>query len=108
MSLYIHLRIRVLLCVASSSFISGGKFGSSYLGKATAAARAAPPIPNSACGILVRPNKTWLPVLGIFNVHTMLMRAIAQEGCRDTVRESALKVSPGRKIPCRTGESNLL
>ena len=25
----------------------------------------------------------------------------------DTVRESALKVDSGRKIPCRTGESNL-
>ena len=33
------------------------KFGSSYLGKATAAARAALPIPNSACGIFVCPNK---------------------------------------------------
>ena len=28
-------------------------------------------------------------------------------GCTDTVRESALKVDCGRKIPCRTGESNL-
>ena len=28
-------------------------------------------------------------------------------GCTDTVRESALKVDSRRKIPCRTGESNL-
>ena len=28
-------------------------------------------------------------------------------GCTDTVRESALKVDSGRKIPCRTRESNL-
>ena len=28
-------------------------------------------------------------------------------GCTDTVRESALKVDSGRKIPCRTMESNL-
>ena len=28
-------------------------------------------------------------------------------GCTDTVRESARKVYSGRKIPCRTGESNL-
>ena len=27
--------------------------------------------------------------------------------CADTVRESALIVDSGRKIPCRTGESNL-
>ena len=36
------------------------------------------------------------------------MHAIAHGGCTDThVRESALKVDSGRKIPCRTGESNL-
>ena len=40
-----------------SSLIPCGKFGSPYLGKATAAARAALPIPNSACGIFVCPNK---------------------------------------------------
>ena len=37
----------------------------------------------------------------------MLKHAIAHEGCTDTVGESALKVDSGRKIPCRTGESNL-
>ena len=37
----------------------------------------------------------------------MLMHAIAHESCTDTVRESALKVDSGRKIPCRIGESNL-
>ena len=35
------------------------------------------------------------------------MRAITQEGCTDTVGESALKVDSGRKIPCCTGEWNL-
>ena len=28
-------------------------------------------------------------------------------GCTDTVKESALKVDSGKKIPCRTGEPNL-
>ena len=37
----------------------------------------------------------------------MLVHVIAHEGCSDTVGESALKVDSGRKIPCRTGESNL-
>ena len=37
----------------------------------------------------------------------MLMQAIARGGVGDTVRESTLKVDSGRKIPCRTGESNL-
>ena len=35
------------------------------------------------------------------------MHAIAHGGHTDTVRECALKVDSRRKIPCRTGESNL-
>ena len=35
------------------------------------------------------------------------MYAIAHVGCTDTVRESALKVDSGRKIPDLTGDSNL-
>ena len=34
----------------------------------------------------------------------MLMHAIANGRCTDTVRESALKADSGRKIPCPTGE----
>ena len=41
----------------STSLIPCRKFGLPYLGKATAAARAALPIPNSACSIFVCPNK---------------------------------------------------
>ena len=36
----------------------------------------------------------------------MLMHAIAHAGCTQTVRESAPEVDSGRKIPCRTGDSN--
>ena len=36
-----------------------------------------------------------------------LMHAIAHDGCTDTVRESAVKVDSGRKVPCRDRESNL-
>ena len=35
------------------------------------------------------------------------MHAIAHGGVQTHIRESALKVDSGRKIPCRTGESNL-
>ena len=35
------------------------------------------------------------------------MYAIAPRGVRIYVRESALKADCGRKIPCRTGDSNL-
>ena len=44
---------------------------------------------------------------GIFNVRTDVNACDCTRGCRDTVRESALKVDSGRKIPCRTRESNL-
>ena len=44
---------------------------------------------------------------GIFNVRTDVNACDCAGGCTDTVRESALKADSGRKIPCRTGESNL-
>ena len=44
---------------------------------------------------------------GIFNMHTDVNACDCTRGCTDTLRESALKVDSGRKIPCRTGESNL-
>ena len=40
-----------------TSFIACRKFGLPYLGKATAAARAALPIPNSASGIFLCPKE---------------------------------------------------
>ena len=43
----------------------------------------------------------------IFNVRTDVNACDCARECTDTVRESALKVDRGRKIPCRTGESNL-
>ena len=44
---------------------------------------------------------------GIFSVRTDVNECDCARGCTDTVRESALKVDSGRKIPCRIGESNL-
>ena len=44
---------------------------------------------------------------GIFNARTDINARDYTRGSTDTVRESALKVDSGRKIPCRTGESNL-
>ena len=43
----------------------------------------------------------------IFNVRIDVNACDRTRGCTDTVRESALRVDSGRKIPCRTGESNL-
>ena len=43
----------------------------------------------------------------LFNVRKDVNACDCTRECTDTVRESALKVDCGRKIPCRTGESNL-
>ena len=43
----------------------------------------------------------------IFNVRKDVNAYNCTQGRMDTVRESALKVGSGRKIPCCTGESNL-
>ena len=42
----------------------------------------------------------------IFNTRTDVNACDCTRGFTDTVRESALKVDCGRKIPCRTWESN--
>ena len=43
----------------------------------------------------------------VFIVRTHVNACDCTRECTDTVRESALKVVSGRKIPCRTGKSNL-
>ena len=44
--------------------------------------------------------------LGFLTSAQMLMHVTAHRGCTDTVTESALEADSGRKIPCRTGDSN--
>ena len=68
----------------------------------TAAARAALPVPTSVCSICV----VWLPMCGVLYMHTDVMDSIAHGDCTNTVRESAQKCDPGRKMPCPTGDSN--
>ena len=43
----------------------------------------------------------------IFIVRTDVTARDCTRGCTDNKRESALKADSGKKIPCRTGESNL-
>ena len=54
----------------------------------------------SVC-VVFRVSRRWYgcQCLGFLTCTQMLMQAIAHGGCTDTVRESALKVAPGRKIP---------
>ena len=54
---------------------------------------------------IIHRTPTW--TTGSLTCAQMLMHAIAHGGVRTHVRESALKLDSGRKIPCRTGESNL-
>ena len=54
---------------------------------------------------IIHRTLTW--TTGSLTCAQILMHAIAHGGVRTHVRESALKVASGRKIPCRTGESNL-
>ena len=79
-----------------TSLIPCGKFGSPYLGKATAAARAVLPIPNCACGIFVRPSEGRLE---IFNMRSYITASNCTRGlyghCRRVCTESWL----GEKIP---------
>ena len=57
------------------------------------------------CVSIIHRTRTW--TTGSLTCAQMLMHAMARGGVRTHVRESALKVDSGRKIPCRTGESNL-
>ena len=56
------------------------------------------------CVQYFRLSKQWYgcKCLGILTCTQMLMHVIAHAGCTDTVRESALEVDSGSKIPCRT------
>ena len=96
----------VVVVVANTSFIHWGKFGSHYMGKVTAAARAALPSPISMCSISVCPtNGTAASVLGIVTCGQMFIHATVHGGCTDTITESAMNVDWEKKN-CRTGESN--
>ena len=57
------------------------------------------------CVSIIQRTLTWST--GFLTCAQMLMHAVAHEGVRTHVRESALQEESGRKIPRRTGESNL-
>ena len=95
-----------LTTVLSQWDFSHGKFGFPFPGKA-GCDRVALPNLGRMLGVLVFPNPPNPDIdYGIFNLRTDVNACDCARGCADTVRESALKVDSGRKIPCRTGESN--
>ena len=67
------------------------------------------PIVHAGClsVSIIRRTLTWTTDYGIFTVHTDVNVCHCTWACTDTVRKSALKVDPGRKIPRRTRQLNL-
>ena len=85
-----------------------GNLGCLPLWKGDAAnSHATQPTVHTACfGVsIIHQTLTW--TTGSLMCIQMLMHAIAHGGVRTHVREPALKVEFGRKIPCCTGELNL-
>ena len=70
--------------------------------------RATQPSAHAGCLSVSVIHRTPTGTKGSLTRAQMLMRAMAHRGVRTHVRKSALKFdSGGKKIPCRTGESNL-
>ena len=71
--------------------------------------RVAPPILRCMLGVfgvsITHRTLTW--TTGSLTCAQVLVHAIAHGSVQTRVRESALKIDSERKIPCRTGESNL-
>ena len=84
------------------------KFGLPSLGKASCDRVA---LPNLRCTLgcfsVSIIHRTLTMATGFLTCTLMQMHPIVHKGITDTVRESALKIDSRRKIPCRTGESNL-
>ena len=87
---------------------SHGKIGLLSLGKASCDRVALPKL-RCMLGVLSVPiiHRTPSWTTGFLTCAQMLIHAIAHGGVRTHVKESALKVDSGRKIPRDTGESNL-
>ena len=107
----LHLLLAILIFLKTSVLsyrdFCRGKFGLFSPGKAICD-RMTLPTPSACWVFLCFHNWTDSDMdYRIFNVRTDVNIWSCTQGCTDTVRESALKVDSGRKIPCRTGESNL-
>ena len=84
------------------SFVPCGKFGSPYLDKAQQPQEQRYPL-LAVCAVFSCVQK----LVRFVTCSQMLIRVSAHGSCMDTVSEYAVKIYSGRKIPCRTGDSNL-
>ena len=105
---YFVFYLLLFTTVLSQRDFSEGKFGLPSPGKASCT-RVAPPNLGCMLGVFSVSiiHRTLTRTTGSLTCAQMLMHAITHEGVRTHVRESAPKVDSRRKIPCRTGESNL-
>ena len=100
-----NINISIYLYISSSLSLAGN---SGHLTWVRHSSRKSSAIPISCqCVQYFRVSKQWYgcQCLGCLTCTRILMHVIAHGGCTDTVRESALKVDSGIKIPCRTGDS---
>ena len=85
---------------------SQGKFGSLSPGKASCDSRTTQPTVHAGCFSVSIIHRTLTWTTALLTCAQLLMHAVAH-GSVWTLNESVLRVDSGRKIPCRTGESNL-
>ena len=69
--------------------------------------RTTQPTVHAGCFSVSITHRTLTWTRGSVTCAQILMHVIAHRGVQTHVREYALKADSGRKIPCRTGESNL-
>ena len=97
----------LITTVLSQWDFSHGKFGLLSPGESQLRqSRATQPVVHArwCFGVsVIHQTLTW--TTGSFNVRTDVNACDCARGCTDTVRESALKVDSGRKIPCYTSRA---
>ena len=86
---------------------SHGKFRLLFQGKAICDSHTTQPMVYAGCFSVSIIHQTLTWTTESLACAPMFMHVIVHRGARTHLRESALKVDSGRKIPCRTGELNL-
>ena len=98
-----HISLGITAVCFSPSLTLCRKFGSSYIRKTTTATRAALPIPASVSSFFSCVSKQ---CYNCQYAHTDADACHRSLGNTSAVRQSALKMDSGRKVPCHTRESN--
>ena len=93
--------------VLSQWDFSNRTFGLPSLGKASCDSHTTQTGVHARCYSVSIIHQTLIWTTGSLMCTQMCMYVTAHGGCTDTAKESALKDDSGRKISCRTGQSNL-